>query len=97
VLLKMLETADVLLENFKPGTLDKMGHRQRCLRAKFLNSCTADLRLRPDGRAVAIRYDAIIQARRHDRLPPARPRSGPMRIGVPLVDITTGFTPRSAF
>ena len=35
VLLKMLETADVLIENFKPGTLDKWGIGKDVLRAKF--------------------------------------------------------------
>src|SRR4249920_1884538 len=35
VLLKMLETADVLIENFKPGTLDKWGIGNDVLRAKF--------------------------------------------------------------
>ena len=35
VLLKMLETADVLIENFKPGTLDKWGLGNDVLRAKF--------------------------------------------------------------
>ncbi|MHC2787475.1 crotonobetainyl-CoA:carnitine CoA-transferase CaiB-like acyl-CoA transferase [Bradyrhizobium liaoningense] len=35
VLLKMLETADVLIENFKPGTLEKWGHRQRELARKI--------------------------------------------------------------
>ena len=29
VLMKMLESADVLIENFKPGTARQMGHRQR--------------------------------------------------------------------
>ena len=35
MLLKMLETADVLIENFKPGTLDKWGIGNEILRAKF--------------------------------------------------------------
>ncbi|MES1149853.1 MAG: CoA transferase, partial [Bradyrhizobium guangdongense] len=35
VLLKMLETADVLIENFKPGTLEKWGIGSEMLRAKF--------------------------------------------------------------
>src|SRR5436305_122267 len=35
VLLKMLESADVLIENFKPGTLDKWGIGNDVLRAKF--------------------------------------------------------------
>src|ERR1700716_1034191 len=35
VLMKMLEGADVLIENFKPGTLDKWGIGNDVLRAKF--------------------------------------------------------------
>lgn len=35
VLMKMLETADVLTENFKPGTLDKWGIGNDFLREKF--------------------------------------------------------------
>src|ERR1700754_1790921 len=34
VLMKMLEGADVLIENFKPGTLDKWGIGNDVLRAK---------------------------------------------------------------
>src|SRR3979490_3497411 len=34
VLMKLLETADVLIENFKPGTLDKWGIGNDVLRAK---------------------------------------------------------------
>ena len=33
--MKMLETADVLIENFKPGTLDKWGIGNDLLRARF--------------------------------------------------------------
>src|SRR6266403_1007901 len=35
VLMKMLEGADVLIENFKPGTLDKWGIGNEALSAKF--------------------------------------------------------------
>src|SRR6201984_800601 len=35
VLMKMLERADVLIENFKPGTLDKWGIGNETLRARF--------------------------------------------------------------
>src|SRR5882672_6423769 len=35
VLMRMLEDADVLVENFKPGTLDKWGIGNDVLRAKF--------------------------------------------------------------
>src|ERR1035437_5285730 len=35
VLMKMLQGADVLIENFKPGTLDKWGIGNDVLRAKF--------------------------------------------------------------
>src|SRR6202789_2764923 len=35
VLMKMLENADVLIENFKPGTLEKWGIGNEMLREKF--------------------------------------------------------------
>src|SRR5260221_451543 len=64
VLLKMLETADVLIENFKPGTLEKRGIGNEVLREKFprlvhrrICAFGADA---PRGGTPG--YDAIIQA-----------------------------------
>jgi formyl-CoA transferase len=93
VLLKMLETADVLIENFKPGTLEKWGIGNEVLREKFprLVHCRI-CGFGADGpRGGNPGYDAIIQAMTGMIAATGSPESGPMRIGVPLVDITTGL------
>jgi formyl-CoA transferase len=93
VLMKLLESADVLIENFKPGTLDKWGIGSDVLRAKFpkLVHCRIS-GFGVDGpRGGNPGYDAIIQAMTGMIAATGSPQSGPMRIGVPLVDITTGL------
>ncbi len=93
VLLKMLETADVLIENFKPGTLEKWGIGNDVLSKKFprLVHCRI-CGFGADGpRGGNPGYDAIIQAMTGMIAATGSPESGPMRIGVPLVDITTGL------
>ncbi len=84
VLMKMLETADVLIENFKPGTLDKWGIGNDVLREKFpqlmhcrISGFGAD---GPHGGNPG--YDAIIQAMTGMMAATGSPESGPMRIGV---------------
>ena len=55
VLLKMLETADVLIENFKPGTLEKWGIGNDVLAQNIRPSCIAgSAASAPTARAAAI-------------------------------------------
>ena len=93
VLMKMLERADVLIENFKPGTLDKWGIGSELLRAKFpkLVHCRISGFGADGPRGGNPGYDAIIQAMTGMIAATGSPQSGPMRIGVPVVDITTGL------
>ena len=93
VLMKMLEGADVLIENFKPGTLDKWGIGNDVLRAKFprLVHCRISGFGADGPRGGNPGYDAIIQAMTGMIMATGSPQSGPMRIGVPVVDITTGL------
>ena len=93
VLMKMLESADVLIENFKPGTLDKWGIGNDVLRAKFpkLVHCRISGFGGDGPRGGNPGYDAIIQAMTGMIAATGSPQSGPMRIGVPLVDIATGL------
>jgi crotonobetainyl-CoA:carnitine CoA-transferase CaiB-like acyl-CoA transferase len=93
VLMKLLEGADVLIENFKPGTLDKWGIGNEILRAKFprLVHCRISGFGADGPRGGNPGYDAIIQAMTGMIMATGSPQSGPMRIGVPVVDITTGL------
>jgi formyl-CoA transferase len=93
VLLKMLDGADVLIENFKPGTLDKWGLSNDVIREKFprLVHCRISGFGGDGPRGGNPGYDAIIQAMTGMIAATGSPESGPMRIGVPLVDITTGL------
>jgi formyl-CoA transferase len=93
VLMKLLVGADVLIENFKPGTLEKWGIGSDVLREKFprLIHCRISGFGGDGPRGGNPGYDAIIQAMTGMIAATGSPESGPMRIGVPLVDITTGL------
>ncbi|KIZ37995.1 MULTISPECIES: CaiB/BaiF CoA-transferase family protein [Rhodopseudomonas] len=93
VLFKMLENADVLIENFKPGTLDKWGLGNDVVREKFprLVHCRISGFGGDGPRGGNPGYDAIIQAMTGMIAATGSQASGPTRIGVPLVDITTGL------
>ncbi len=93
VLMKMLEDADVLIENFKPGTLDKWGIGNDVIRAKFpeLVHCRISGFGGDGPHGGHPGYDAIIQSMVGIMAATGSQESGPTRVGVALVDMTTGL------
>ncbi|MBB5049336.1 formyl-CoA transferase [Rhodopseudomonas rhenobacensis] len=93
VLLKMLDRADVLIENFKPGTLEKWGLGNEVLSEQFprLVHCRISGFGGDGPRGGNPGYDAIVQSMAGMIAATGSKESGPTRIGVPLVDITTGL------
>jgi formyl-CoA transferase len=94
VLLRLLEGADVLVENFKPGSMEKWGlGYEAVLQQRFprLIHCrvsgfgaTGPLGGFPG-------YDAILQAMVGLMSINGTETSGPTRLGTPIVDIATGL------
>jgi crotonobetainyl-CoA:carnitine CoA-transferase CaiB-like acyl-CoA transferase len=94
VLLTLLGDADVLIENFKPGTLEKWGlGYDEVLAERFprLIHCRISGFGGDGPRGGLPGYDAIIQAMTGMFQVNGAPDSGPTRIGVPLVDMGTGL------
>jgi crotonobetainyl-CoA:carnitine CoA-transferase CaiB-like acyl-CoA transferase len=99
VLLRLLEGADALVENFKPGTMETWGlGYEEVLQARFprLIHCRIS-GFGADGPMGGLPgYDAVIQAMvgmfSINGMPPdAQENGGPTRIGIPLVDLGTGL------
>ncbi|CAE6855280.1 CaiB/BaiF CoA transferase family protein [Paraburkholderia nemoris] len=94
ILWKLLEDADVLVENFKPGTLARWGmDYERDLRERFpkLIHCAVS-GFGPDGPLGGLPgYDAAIQAMT-GLMSVNGERDGPAtRVGLPVVDMVTGL------
>jgi len=94
VLLRLLDGADVLIENYKPGAMEKWGlGYEETLKARFpglihcrISGYGAD---GPLGGQPG--YDAVVQAMAGHFSINGWPQTGPTRIGIPLVDIGTGL------
>ncbi len=93
VLLRLLDGADVLVENYKPGSMEKWGIGYDTLFQRFprLVHCrvsgfgaTGPLGGLPG-------YDAIVQAMVGLMSINGEPGSGPLRMGTPVVDLATGL------
>ncbi len=94
VLLRLLEGADVLIENFKPGSMEKWGlgyHEVLSKQFPGLVHCrvsgfgaTGPLGGFPG-------YDAVLQAMTGLMSINGTADSGPTRLGTPIVDIATGL------
>ena len=95
VLLQLLEHADVLVENFVPGTMARWGlDYETVLRQRFprLVYCAIS-GFGTDGPLGGLPgYDAVLQAMCGLMSVNGEPASGPTRIGIPLVDHLTGYT-----
>ena len=93
LLLHMLETADVFVENFKVGTLEKWGIGQEMLEERFprlvhcrVSGFGAD---GPYGGRPG--YDAAIQALSGIMSVNGERGGEPLRVGLPVVDMVTGL------
>ena len=94
VLLKLLEPADVLIDNFKTGTMEKWGIGYAdTLSKKFPRLVHARVSgFGADGPLGGFPgYDAMVQASSGLVSVNGSPESGPVRIGVPVVDLSTGM------
>ena len=92
-LLSLLEDADVFIENFKTGTLEKWGlGYDDVLAERFPRLIHCNITgFGEDGPLGALPgYDAVIQGMSGLMSINGSPESGPTRIGVPIVDISTG-------
>ena len=93
VLLTLLDQADVLVENFKPGTLEKWGIGYDALSARFpgLIHCRVS-GFGADGPLGGLPgYDAVAQAMSGLMSVNGEAGADPLRIGVPVIDIVTGM------
>ncbi|MBY4898529.1 CaiB/BaiF CoA-transferase family protein [Cupriavidus sp. AU9028] len=95
VLLRLLEDADVLVENFVPGTMARWGlDYDTVLRPRFprLIYCTIS-GFGADGPLGGLPgYDAVLQALCGLMSINGDPACGPTRIGIPIVDHLTAYT-----
>jgi crotonobetainyl-CoA:carnitine CoA-transferase CaiB-like acyl-CoA transferase len=94
VLLKLLEKADVLIENFKPGQLEKWGlGYDDVLSKRFPRLVLCRISgFGADGPLGGYPgYDAAIQAMAGLNSVNGEPDSPPLRLGIPLVDLATGL------
>ena len=94
VLLRLLETADVLLENYRPGTMEKWGLGYHdVLRERF--PALIHARISGFGSEGAYGgypgYDAVVQAMSGMFSVNGTHESGPTRLGIALVDMGTGL------
>ncbi len=93
VLLKLLEDADVLIENFKIGTMEKWGLGFETLRDLFPRLVYARITgfgaEGPYGGFPG--YDAVVQTMAGLSSVNGSPESGPVKMGTPIVDMTTGL------
>ncbi len=93
VVLRLVERADVLIENFLPGTMEKWGLGYDTLAMRFPRLVYCSITgFGADGPLGGLPgYDAVLQAMSGLMSVNGDAQTGPTRIGVPVVDLSTGL------
>lgn len=93
VLLRLLEDADVLIENYKPGSMEAWGIGYEDLKARFPKLIYCKISgFGNDGPLGGFPgYDGIVAAMAGHYSVNGSQESGPMRLGLPVVDISMGL------
>jgi len=90
---KLVATADVLVENFRPGTMEKLGYGWETLHAKYPGLIYAAASgfgdTGPYSRRAA--YDMVIQGMGGVMSMTGQPNSPPTRVGVSIGDLGAGL------
>ena len=94
VLFRLLEDADVMIDNFKPGSLERWGiGYEDVLQARFPKLIYCSITgFGADGPFGGFPgYDAVAQALSGQISVNGTPETGPVRLGIPIVDLATGL------
>ena len=93
IFLKLLATADVLVENFCPGTMEKLGFGWEALHTQFPRliyaACSGFGHTGPEQHKPA--YDMVVQAMGGIMSITGHPGQEPVRVGTSVGDITAGL------
>lgn len=89
----LLKTADVLVENFKPGTLERLGFGYKELQTRYaeLIYCSISGFGQTGPRRNDVAFDQIIQGYSGMMAVTGSEESGPMRVGGPVADLVGGI------
>jgi len=89
----LLEGADVLVENYRPGTMEKLGYSWQVLHARYPRLIVASTsgfgQTGPYSRRPA--YDLVVQAMGGIMSLTGEPESGPTRVGTSIGDLAAGL------
>jgi crotonobetainyl-CoA:carnitine CoA-transferase CaiB-like acyl-CoA transferase len=90
---RLVRSADVLVENFRPGTMDRLGlsYQQACELNPSLVFCSVSGFGQTGPRARQPAYDAILQGMGGVQSLTGKANGGPTRVGVPIGDIAAGM------
>lgn len=93
ILERLIARADVLVENFRPGTMGRLGLDYESIAARFprLVYCSVSGFGHSGPRAAEAGYDAVIQAEGGLMSITGAPDGGPYRVGVAIADIVSGM------